>query len=353
MGLQCAENLKKKYPHRNVWVIDRAPLGLGASMRNAGFACFGSMGEILDDARRTNMDEALALYEKRYRGIGLLLNKFGESKIGYEKTGGYEIFKEDATIEKNRILENIDGVNKGLSLVTGVQTFIPKSASSLGMRILSDAVYTPLEGAVQTHLLYKNIRNAALASGVEVYNGVTVEKCEENASGYTLFCNNDMRLDCKCLVVATNGFATELFPALDVLPARGQVLVTSPIPGLAWRGIMHADMGYIYFRSLGTRILIGGARNTDFKTETTFAIEPNLKIQDALTTFLKEVVIPNTEFTIDHSWSGIMGMSESRTPIVQSIGKNAFAAVRMGGMGLALGSVVAAELSELVFNSQS
>ena len=49
VGLQSARHLKLQWPHREVWVIDRAPVSLGASTRNAGFACFGSMGEILDD----------------------------------------------------------------------------------------------------------------------------------------------------------------------------------------------------------------------------------------------------------------------------------------------------------------
>src|SRR5688572_4840874 len=127
VGLQCAQRLKEQYPHREVWAIDRAPLGLGASMRNAGFACFGSMGEILDDIDRTSEKEAFSLYEKRFKGIRLLLDEYGETTVGYEKTGGYEIFEKEREEELNAILARVDHVNSALKSVTDELPFLPKT----------------------------------------------------------------------------------------------------------------------------------------------------------------------------------------------------------------------------------
>ncbi|MBL7811708.1 MAG: FAD-binding oxidoreductase, partial [Bacteroidetes bacterium] len=135
---------------------------------------------------------------------------------------------------------------------------------------------------------------------------------------------------------------------LPVQPARGQVLVTSGIPGLAWRGLMHADKGYIYFRSLGSRILIGGARNTDFQGEETTDLHTTESIQQNLIEFLKEVVIPGESFDITHTWAGTMGMHQDRSPIVKRLDKNLYACVRMGGMGVALSALVCRELAGLM-----
>jgi glycine/D-amino acid oxidase-like deaminating enzyme len=349
VGLQTARQIKNQWPHREVWVIDRAPISLGASTRNAGFACFGSMGEILDDISRTDENTAYALYEKRYKGLQQLLEDFGETAIGYEKTGGYEIFTPEDLAEYETIAANIDKVNSALDSVAGEKPFQMKSTSKLGMKVLENGVYTPLEGMVQTHLLYKKVQEAAIAAGVRIMGGLTALPPEKLDSGkWRVNTNEGYRFDARNLVVCTNGYAANLLPELEVLPARGQVLVTSSIPGLAWRGLMHADKGYIYFRSLGTRILIGGGRNLDFEGETTPELKTSQHITQYLENYLRDVVVPGETFEIEHQWAGTMGMHQNRTPIVQRMDEGLYACVRMGGMGVALSAVVSREMAALM-----
>jgi hypothetical protein len=349
VGLQTARHIKNQWPHREVWVIDRAPISLGASTRNAGFACFGSMGEILDDISRTDENTAYALYEKRYKGLQQLLEDFGETAIGYEKTGGYEIFTPEDLAEYETIAANIDKVNSALDSVAGEKPFQMKSTSKLGMKVLENGVYTPLEGMVQTHLLYKKVQEAAIAAGVRIMGGLTALPPEKLDSGkWRVNTNEGYRFDARNLVVCTNGYAAHLLPELEVLPARGQVLVTSSIPGLAWRGLMHADKGYIYFRSLGTRILIGGGRNLDFEGETTPELKTSQHITQYLENYLRDVVVPGETFEIEHQWAGTMGMHQNRTPIVQRMDEGLYACVRMGGMGVALSAVVSREMAALM-----
>ena len=349
VGLQTARQIKNQWPHREVWVIDRAPISLGASTRNAGFACFGSMGEILDDISRTDENTAYALYEKRYKGLQQLLEDFGETAIGYEKTGGYEIFTPEDLAEYETIAANIDKVNSALDSVAGEKPFQMKSTSKLGMKVLENGVYTPLEGMVQTHLLYKKVQEAAIAAGVRIMGGLTALPPEKLDSGkWRVNTNEGYRFDARNLVVCTNGYAAHLLPELEVLPARGQVLVTSSIPGLAWRGLMHADKGYIYFRSLGTRILIGGGRNLDFEGETTPELKTSQHITQYLENYLRDVVVPGETFEIEHQWAGTMGMHQNRTPIVQRMGEGLYACVRMGGMGVALSAMVSREMAALM-----
>lgn len=349
VGLQCAQRLKEAYPHRQVWAIDRAPLSLGASMRNAGFACFGSMGEILDDIERTSEAEAIGLYEKRFRGISLLKEEYGETAMGYEKTGGYEIFEAGSENELEKIRENLNRINTLLMPVTGETSFIEKNTEKLGMRVLAKGIYTPHEGALQTHLLYKQIYQKTIAAGVIIHTGLTVKNLQEKPAGkWEINTEEGYDIACNQIVLCTNGFTKNLWPEAEVEPARGQVLVTTHIPGLQWRGLMHADKGYIYFRSLGTRILIGGARNMDFDGENTSEIGSNEPLRQRLLQFLQEIVIPGESFEVTHSWSGIMGMHQNRNPIVKMMKPNLFACVRMGGMGVALSALVSRQLLQTV-----
>jgi glycine/D-amino acid oxidase-like deaminating enzyme len=126
------------------------------------------------------------------------------------------------------------------------------------------------------------------------------------------------------------------------------VLITEPIENLDIRGTFHIDKGYYYFRNIDNRILLGGGRNLDFEGETTTEFGLTENIQNRLEVLLKEVILPNQDVKIEHRWSGIMGMGSSKRPIVEQISSNVYCGVRLGGMGVAIGSLVGKELADLV-----
>jgi glycine/D-amino acid oxidase-like deaminating enzyme len=149
------------------------------------------------------------------------------------------------------------------------------------------------------------------------------------------------------LFFATNGFAGEITNN-EVKPARAQVLITKPIKNLDIRGTFHIDRGFYYFRNVEDRILLGGGRNLDFEGETTTELEITEKIQNKLEELLKEVILPNQEFEIEHRWSGIMGIGNSKKPIVKQLSENVYCGVRLGGMGIAIGTIIGKDLAELL-----
>ncbi|HMR42933.1 MAG TPA: FAD-dependent oxidoreductase, partial [Saprospiraceae bacterium] len=150
------------------------------------------------------------------------------------------------------------------------------------------------------------------------------------------------------VLAATNGFARQLLPALDVQPARNQVIITHPVPGLKVKGCFHYDRGYVYFRNVDNRILLGGARNLDFETEKTEQFGDTDLIQRALSGLMSEMILPGQKWSLDMCWSGIMGVGPEKKPIVQKWTENIAVAVRMGGMGVAIGTLVGEEGAELL-----
>ncbi|WP_141884126.1 NAD(P)/FAD-dependent oxidoreductase, partial [Flavobacterium psychrophilum] len=144
-----------------------------------------------------------------------------------------------------------------------------------------------------------------------------------------------------------NGFAEKLTKN-QVKPARAQVLITAPIPNLDIKGTFHLDKGYYYFRNINDRILFGGGRNLNFDDENTSQFGETEIIQNKLEEMLKTVILPNTNFKIAHRWSGIMGLGNSKRPIVEALSENVYCGVRLGGMGVAIGSLVGQELADLI-----
>jgi glycine/D-amino acid oxidase-like deaminating enzyme len=186
--------------------------------------------------------------------------------------------------------------------------------------------------------------------GVQVFPGVEIKGFEKDGDNIIFTTNHPFSFTTRQLLICTNAFAKELLPEADIVPARGQVLLTSPLKNLPWNGTFHFDEGYYYFRNLGKRVLLGGARNKDFEGERTAQFGTTDKIQKDLEHFLRTVILPNcTEpYNIEHRWSGIMGMGSEKSPIVREVQPHIFCAVRMSGMGVALAPVIGQQIAKLL-----
>jgi glycine/D-amino acid oxidase-like deaminating enzyme len=184
--------------------------------------------------------------------------------------------------------------------------------------------------------------------GVTVLNGTEITGYEKVHGQLLLHTNHDFPLLSSQLLVATNAFARQLLPQLDIVPVRGQIVVTAPLEGLSFKGSFHYDEGYYYFRNLGDRVLLGGARNKAIDEETTDRMDLSAPIQSELERFLQETILPGRHFTIEHRWSGIMAMGSEKMPIIKAINDHVFCAVRMSGMGVALAPVVGEKIASLM-----
>lgn len=349
IGKQIAIKIKQKHPSARIALIDRYPVPYGASTRNAGFACFGSISEITDDFTRSPKEAVIALAEKRFRGIQQLVQEFGRDRIGYVHGGGYEIFETGKTEDLSLALENIDEINQLMKDATGLSNiFEHKTGSVSGIRCLNDYIYNSHEGMLNSGMLNETIAAKAHASGIVPFYGFNVDMFEQNTDGYRLFQTNGPALECRQLIIANNAFAARFLPDLDIVPARGQVIVTHPIDNLQLNGIYHSDKGYIYFRNIDNRVLIGGGRNHFYEEEETFDFKGSEKVKNFLENYLRTIVLPDTPFTVDMHWSGIMAMGREKLPIVKRINEHLLACVRMSGMGVALGPVLSDEVCDML-----
>ena len=68
-GLWSAISIKEKFPEKSVLVVERSSVPIGASTRNAGFACFGSFTEIIADGEKMGWEKTLDLVKMRFDGL--------------------------------------------------------------------------------------------------------------------------------------------------------------------------------------------------------------------------------------------------------------------------------------------
>jgi glycine/D-amino acid oxidase-like deaminating enzyme len=351
VGLWSAFFLKKKHPELQITIIDKGIIPTGASTRNAGFACFGSLSELIHDSKTMGIDKTLALVEMRYKGLERIQKYFDASLIDFELCGGYELY--DHTTKADQLEEEIHYLNTLIKPITAAKKTYKKvdeRISTFGFAHTTHLVKNNLEGYLHSGKLVQALLHRVQGMGVQVLNGITITETIQKENGIQLATNQSFNFTTSQLLVCTNAFAKDLLPDADVIPARGQVLVTSPIPNLQWRGTFHADEGYYYFRNLGNRVLLGGARNKAFEAETTTQMEPSELIQGALEAYLENIILPHfkNQYTIEHRWAGIMGMGSEKSPVVKQVAPHIFCAVRMSGMGVALAPVIGAQVAAMM-----
>ncbi len=351
VGLSTAAALAESQPYKRILLIERGALPTGASTKNAGFACFGSLTELLADLQTMSEEEMLALVELRWKGLLRLRQRLGDERIGYEPVGGYELIGE----QELNSLQHLEAVNFMLFKLFKQEIFTlhnDKIREFGFCRQHSKAlVFNCLEGMLHTGQMVKSLWQYAAERGVHIVTGCEVHELHEQRGKIVISCqtiSQNIDFQAEKVAVCTNAFACELLAELDVRPGRGQVLITDPIPNLPFRGAFHMDEGYYYFRNVGNRVLFGGGRNTDFAGETTTKFEVTPLIMNLLEEKLRRVILPGTDFRIAMRWAGIMAFGPNKQPIVQPHPAlpQVFLGVRMGGMGVAIGSMIGSSLAE-------
>lgn len=351
VGLSCALSIKKNNPKTEVLVLDKGVLPSGASTKNAGFACFGSITELMDDVKNIGIDNMLTLVEKRWRGLQLLKQNLGIKNIDFQALGGYELFTQEDTGLYPDLAEQIAQYNQWLKPIIGNEVFslVNEKISTFGFGDVSALLFNQYEGQINTGLMMKSLLKKVHEAGVHVINAVSVAHLKE-AADYVEIQTTLGVIKTSQVAVCTNAFAKQLIPNIDVLPGRAQVLITKPIKNLKFKGTFHYDRGFYYFRNINDRLLIGGGRNVDLALETTTEMITTDTILNEIKHLINRVVLPNTNYAIDMSWAGIMGLGKSKEVIVKSVSKRINIGVRLGGMGVAIGSEIGDEVAQLTLN---
>lgn len=349
IGLQTALELRERRPQDRIVLLERGLLPAGASSRNAGFACFGSLTEILHDFDTLGDAATLALMERRWRGLERLRRRLDDDAMGYEGLGGFELLFES----RLSALDRLDEVNDKLRPLFGQDVFSLAEkalrASGFGAKVRA-MIRNPLEGQVHSGRLMRSLAMLAAQRGIEIHTGTQVQALEDSDACVCVRIagEGDLCFRAARVAVCANGIASKLLPHCGIAPARGQVLMTEPVSGLPWRGTYHLEQGFYYFRNVGERVLVGGGRHLDFLGEATSEMALTETVQSALEQLLQDSILPGRNVRIEHRWAGVMGFTADKQPKVCRISERIALGFGCNGMGLALGADVAAQTAALL-----
>jgi gamma-glutamylputrescine oxidase len=345
-GSWLAFELLHLNPKIEIVLLEKGVLAQGASTKNAGFACFGSPSEMLENIREVGIVKTMALTNKRYRGVNKIKSLFAD-KIDFNSCPSFELFEDNTFFEQIR--EELPKLNRDIDEFLGIKNHFSVNNEILkenGFSGFQNAIENGHEGSIHSVKLLEALHTTIVSKGARLYFNVEVEAFEERQTGVEIQTKVLGNIKAKHLSICTNAFTSKLVPDLKIVPGRGQMLVTKPIPGLNMNGTFHFDKGYFYFRNYKDRVLFGGGRNLDFETEKTDLFGENSFLIDTLTAYLKTHILPNKAFEIDQTWSGIMAFNAEKEPISKIISAQLSYNVCMNGMGVALTPTLGEDLAK-------
>lgn len=350
VGLSTAIHFKRKNPKASVLILERGIFPVGASTKNAGFACFGSLTEILDDFWSMTQDEVVELVNRRYKGLQKIRKEFGDKALAYKHNGGFELIEEDQL----GAVEQIPEINQLLEKSFGGKVFSKvKKFEKMGFSDkIKMVVKNKFEGELDPAKYLSCLWNLAGELGVKIVTGVEVLEIEKD-TGRILATDKSENPFFEFfggqVAICSNAFTKKIWKESEMEPGRGLVMVSKPLEfEIPWKGCFHLDKGYVYFRAVDGRLLLGGARNVDFEGEKTTENKVNPKIKQHLIKLAEEVIFPGKTIEWDREWTGIMAFGAKKSPLIQQVGLKTAAGVRLGGMGVALGWQAGKELSDLL-----
>ncbi len=346
-GLSAALSIKEARPDLSVAILERSEAARGASTRNAGFATFGSVSELAEDIDLTSAEMVAATVKMRWQGLQLLRSRVSDVEMNFIQEGGYEIFfKRDEYEQAEARLQEVNEVIADSVEHDAAFQVSPHKASDHFVKAHQQMLVTPLEGKIHPARMLAKLRQRVYQAGVMIHFGIEIEQINAHDRGVELRSTMQDILNCRQVLVATNGFSKQLLPELEIRPVRNQVIVTEPLQNCPPIGNIHADRGYYYARTIGDRILLGGGRPFGGTDEETNQFGLTKKLQSHLLDFLEQRFTLDTKPRIAHQWSGILGVGPAKEPIIKTVQPNVTCAVRLAGIGVAIGSIVGHQAAE-------
>jgi gamma-glutamylputrescine oxidase len=190
------------------------------------------------------------------------------------------------------------------------------------------AIFHPADAAIQPAQLVRRLAARAAEAGVAIVEQHRVGSLDE--------------LEAEQILVATDGYPSGLLGELEglIIPTRGQMVATEPIPERLFDCPHYGRHGFDYWQQTPDgRILAGGFRDFALDSEFTAAEVTTPTIQDALESFVAELVGRPVKAT--HRWAGIFGLVLDFLPVVGRVpeSERAWVAGGYSGHGNVLGFV--------------
>ena len=265
----------------------------GASGRNGGFALRGGAAAYPVMVESVGRERAASLWRWTEREVVELARVAGDA---FRPTGSLRVAADDE--ERTELEEEYGALRADGFDVEWRDELSPPLRDRYPA-----AIFHPSDGVLQPARVVRRLAALAAAAGVEIHEHTRVASLGETEAG--------------TVVIATDGYPSGLAAKLEglIVPTRGQVIATEPIPERLFEVPHYGRHGYDYWHQAEDgRIVAGGFRDVSLHEEFTAEEVLTPKVQQALEDFVASLV--GRPLRVDYRWAGIFGMIFDFLPAV-------------------------------------
>ena len=170
----CALEYRKLNPKASIAILERGLFSNGASTKNAGFACFGSLTELMDDSKNMDNQSLCKIVQMRIDGLALLRETLGDKNIDLQWKGGYELFFDKTP----NALNQMDHFNELLKPIFKKNVFYWNNSKIKQFGFAADRVKhiieNPFEGQIDTGMMMRALRSIVNEKDISFFSNVTL-----------------------------------------------------------------------------------------------------------------------------------------------------------------------------------
>ena len=336
-GLWTAYHLKRLQPALRIVVLEREIAGYGASGRNAGW-----LSPLVPGNRRVfakhagGREAAVTLQRRMLEAVDEVLDIIASERIDAAaiRSGNLVVARTEAAMHRLRNRLNADRA-WGYRPDEGIEFSAEDVAERIRVRGAVGGLFYPTVGRIDPGGLVRGLAELVERLGVKIHEHSGVESI---SSGHARTKQGIVRAE--VILRCTEGYSSEIAPdARRTIPINSSIIVTEPLPSDVWEEIgwrkkeLFSDAAHVFSYAQQTddrRILIGGRGNPyHFRSGTGGEGIVDQRTVGSLTSRLR-VMFPATQrFAVDHTWSGVLGVTRDWCASVRFD--------RRSGLGLAQG----------------
>ena len=320
---------------RSVALVEKNALGSGASGRNGGMVHPGfkvGPGALIEKYG----DRGREMYRASLDAFDLVERTIEENKIAcdYQRTGHVELAYKPAHMEDLR--SKADTLHDEFQVPARVLD-AEALASEIGSSAYPGGLLVERSGGLHPAKYLAGLMRLARDRGAHLYGGTPALTIDRRRRGGFTVTVPDGRIECRDVLVATNGYTDGLVPTLRrrVIPIGSYIIATEPLPAdLAARVIPQRRMlfdtkNFLYYWRLSTdnRMLFGGRAS--------FAPTSLWQARDWLYAAMVRVHPQLNDVRVEHAWGGQVGFTFDRLPHIGEV-KGVRYALGYCGTGVAM-----------------
>ncbi len=310
-GLSAGRELARR--GRSVAVLDRDPLGFGASTRNGGMVIpelHAPPGELRAHHGELGTRMWAAVNESFDRTEALIADEGID--CDYERTGQLYLAHADRVVPRlRRLAAALAEEGEAVHLVEREQL-----RDEIGSRAFPAGMVIERTGGLQPARFHAGLARLALDAGVEVFDRTGVITVDRRPGGGWRVYTNRSRIDCAQLLLAANATIDGTFGDIRrrMVPVGSYIVATEPLPAdlldeLSPRRRMFVDTkNFLFYWRLSPdgRMVFGGRKSLSPPTPEAAC--------EYLAGQLARVHPQLRDTRITHSWGGYVALTLDRLP---------------------------------------